>query len=194
MSRKSILTIVVVFLFFLGGGIYFARLRQPGVQPRVGPSFSPLSSSIPDWEIYKNPNFGYSILYPSELKPREQGKVSERILDVISFVGVSERNLVPLLQIKVSSETFEEETKKRGLEIKTGGFATEAGRGAKIIISSIEGIKTTTETSEGKKVISVFLPFLDKTIIFVGTPQAISGKDYTETINQMISTFNPLKS
>lgn len=187
MSKKLILTVIFVSLLFLGGGIYFARSRRPGVDLKVGPYFSPSPQAFSGWETYSSP-FGYTISYPPKVRPREQGRVSERILDVTSFVTISEGKTTPILQVKVSSLSFEEEVNRAGINV--GGFLTQGPRGEKIVVDQTEGVKSVGKAADGKTMISVFLPARDKTFILLGSPEAISGKDYTETIAQMISSFN----
>lgn len=189
MSRKSAV-IITLIIFGLGiGGVYYFRFqkRQP-IVPSPTPEAPLAMPSVPsDWKTYKSPNFGYSITYPPDFTPREQGKVSEKILDVTSFVTTFKGKTIPVLQVKVSSFSYQQELENRGIGLS--GFALGEKAGEKILVSGTEGAKVVGKTSEDKEVISVFLPGEDKTFILLGTPEADSDQDYTETINKMISTF-----
>jgi hypothetical protein len=190
MSKKSILVAAVAGFFLLVIGVYFSvlNLKTPPFFTPVEPRLSPPPSAISDWKTYKNPSFGYSLFYPPEFKPREQGRVSDRVLDVVSLVGTFEGKYVPLLQVKVSSLSYEEELTKRGLE-KPSGFASEGKTKERILVSGLEGVKVIEKNEEEETMVTVLLKGETRTFILVGAPEIVSGKDYTETVNQMISNF-----
>lgn len=187
--NKKLIFITVLIVLVLGGGVYYFRFqKRQSIAPSPTPEAPLAASNVPsDWKTYQSPNFGYSISYPPEFEPREQGKVSEEVLDVTSFVTTSEGKTMPILQVKVSSRSYQEELDKRG--IKLSGFASGEKAGEKVSVSGVEGVKVVGKTADDKTTISVFLPGKDKTFILLGTPEVDSDQDYTETINQMVLSF-----
>lgn len=183
-------TTLIILALGVGGIYYFRFQKREPVAPSPIPEVPLATSSVPsDWGIYQSPNFGYSIAYPPEFELREQGKVSEEVLDVTSFVTSFEGKRAPVFQVKVSSLSYQEEIEKR--KIKIGGFAPEGVIAEEITIFGVKAVRTAGKTVDGKPTVSVFIPVGNKTFVLLGGPEAVPGQDYTETINQMVSTFNP---
>lgn len=189
MNRKLVFITALIILALGVGGVYYFRFqKRQSIAPSPTPEAALAASNVPsDWGTYQSPNFGYLISYPLDFTPREQGKVSEEVLDVTSFVATSEGKTMPILQVKVSSRSYQEELDKRG--IKLSGFASGEKAGEKVSVSGVEGVKIVGKTADDKTTISVFLPGKDKTFILLGTPEVDSDQDYTEIINQMVLSF-----
>lgn len=188
MEKKKIFWSILALMVILGGGFY---LRAKSSQlPVFGPTATPppaTSFPPPDWKMYSSDSFSYSLFYPPEWTPREQGRVNDRTLDVTSFTVVFEGEKIPLIQVKVSSLPYQEEISKR--DIETSGFSSESKKGAKIVIGEIEGVRAVSKVDDQKETISVFLPGKDKTFILLGWPEVLPGQNKTDLIDQVFSTF-----
>jgi hypothetical protein len=191
MGKKKIFWLVLAFLVILGSGSYLrskgfrAPVPEPTAKPQLATPFPP-----PDWGRYSSRSFGYSLFYPPEWTPREQGKINDQMLDVTSFTVVSKGKKIPLVQVKVSSIPYQEELANR--DIETSGFAPKGKVGEKVVVNGIEGVRVMSQVGGEKKKISVFLPGDKKTFILIGSPEAIPDQDQTKLIDQVVSTFKLL--
>lgn len=185
MKKKKTLGLALALLVFLAGG-YYLRTRQPVSLPMVAlPTATPFPP--PDWKSYRHPTFGYSFFYPPDWKIREQGQINDRTLDVTSLVVAFQRQRVPVLQIDVSSLSYEEEIANR--DIQSSGFG-KGKVGEKITVGGREGVKVVSQVEGKEKMISFFVPGEDKTFIFLGTPEVIPTQDQTSLIDAVVSTFS----
>lgn len=188
MEKKKILGLIFALSVLLGGGyLWRTKNSQPPFSPPMATSPAATPFPPPDWKSYRHPDFGYSLFYPPEWTLREQGPVNDRTLDVTSWVVSFEGGRIPVVQVKVSSLSYEEEIGKRN--IRDSGFALEGRLGEKVLIDGVEGVKVVGQAEGEEKTISLFLPGGNQSFIFLGLPEVFPDQDQTALIDQVFSTF-----
>jgi hypothetical protein len=186
--------ICLVGLVFLTGGCV-----SPGIQRVVKedtpPSFSQDQSSSPsskanfqsvidqegqslidvEWETYENEDFGYRVLYPGNLTPRDQGKVGEKVLNVTAFVKSSGE---VGFTVKVTTDSLDSLSRLGSALVQK----TTIGNQPALIKKGTDKLGNTRET--------IYISDPHNRLITIITSSEVYGKELDQLIERLRNSFS----
>lgn len=188
---------VFTVILWIGVGIFYWQTKVPPAPAASHQAVLPSPTSYPktkflskepfeNWSVYKNATFSYQLRYPPELIPHDEGKISEKNLDLVHFVLNKEGKTLRLMGVITLAMPFE--------SFKGRILADEIMRAnaSEISINESLGIRTfyIDEQTKGRKD-EVYFPSKDKVYtyrIFCFTEAG--DQNYLDAFEKVITGFS----